>query len=273
MDENPDVANTALELDPDAAIERWCDPVLVEKLHRLREAGHDGMTFGAILGTERPEDRLEDPFCRVLDKLREQLHHKLCDGLLIGSGYVSGDPPGSPRSDVQPNRWSVLKLDFDNWSAEGTGITLNDLRIREPGPAPELLLSSPSDPPAETAEANDRKVISADEFVRQRLTLDTANLAAELDGRVFKLPSRPFQLLRLLAQRLHEGSPIVSAAEIHKAMFSEQTSHSRARGLVGELRPYLRATPASPDLIETRSNVGYALALEASEVSIKTKET
>jgi hypothetical protein len=97
-----------------------------------------------------------------------------------------------------------------------------------------------------------------------RLVLESATLTVRLDGREGKLPARPYQLLRLLARRLDAGRPIVSADEIYREIFSPGTAPAAVRDLVSELRRQLTKalgrSDATAKLIETRTNLGYALA-------------
>ena len=105
-----------------------------------------------------------------------------------------------------------------------------------------------------------------------RLIVHTAALIVQLDGKRAELPSRPFQLLLLLAQRLHDGQPIVSTADIHAAIFSPGTAPSTIRALVAELRRQLnqvfKKLNLGSVLIETRTNLGYAIGLSSKEVQI-----
>lgn len=109
-------------------------------------------------------------------------------------------------------------------------------------------------------------------MVSPRLVLTQATLTVRLDQREGKLPARPFQLLCLLAERLRDGTPVVSLADIHRAIFSPGTAEATVRSLISELRRQLVGRLGKSDitatLIETRSNLGYALALPAKTVRI-----
>lgn len=102
-----------------------------------------------------------------------------------------------------------------------------------------------------------------------RLRLHVTSLKVEVDGRVAQLPSRPFELLLLLARRAQAGRSIVSAADIHNHMFSVSTSSGRVRSLVKELRDLLATRLKVVDLIETRSNLGYTIALPSKEILLE----
>ena len=104
---------------------------------------------------------------------------------------------------------------------------------------------------------------------KARLVLYVAQKRIVFDGREASLQPRRFQLLHLLARRLRDDQPLVPAAEILTEMFGNTTEDSRARKLMGELRSDLRTQLKADDLIETRSGVGYCIALSAGEVSIR----
>ncbi len=207
------VNDAQLQLDPQSAIERWCNKELVAEARRLREIGSDGVTLAAIIGEETPSDRANDPLCRVLDQLSAELHPKLLDGVLIAAGYVSGDRPDAPRFDVEASRWSVLRIDFEHWRAEGSGIGLDDLRIREPSQTASTL-------PA------------------RGLTIKRQARSVEWNGTRIPLADQPFRLLQVLAEAAYNGlNTVLPNRRIEDALWGNYLPKSRpVRDVVRELR-------------------------------------
>jgi DNA-binding winged helix-turn-helix (wHTH) protein len=99
---------------------------------------------------------------------------------------------------------------------------------------------------------------------KHRLVLTPATRTVRLDGREAVMRTRPFQLLEILVRHHRRGVPIVAQHEVYRSLFSAETSETAVRGLVNELRQLLTTAfgkDAVAGLIETRTGLGYALAL------------
>ncbi len=256
-----DVATDRMELDPQSAIEQWCDQKLVAEERRLRERGHNGDTLAAIFGKETPSDRANDPLCWVLDQLRTELHYKLLDGELIGAGYLSGDLPETPRRDVQPNRWSVLRIDFENWSAEGSGIVLNDLRICQRDTDAGAKFQSASGLSGHPTPAGD---------ALPKLQITQSRCQVRVGERTCTVPNRAFRLLVILAQRLFAAEAPFGIRDIHQEFYSNEAPDRAPYELVRRLRQSLDSLSAGEGhrLIRTLHRSGIALGVDRSEVTL-----
>ena len=252
-----DAAIELVELDPQSAIEQWCDQELVAEERRLRESGYSGQTFASIVGKEDATERANDPLCRVVDQLRTELQYKLLDGDLLGAGYVSGDMPDQPRRDVQPNRWSVLRIDFENWSAEGSGIVLNDLRIRE-----RVDVGTTS---SNSAESGEQGLLP--ELATPVIRIIQSQYEVRAGSRRCLVPQRAFRLLLALAERVSGGRKPLSTSEIRNLFLSAPAPEAATYEIVKQLRHSLDKLGKGEGhrLIRTVHNTGFTLALEQNQ--------
>lgn len=99
---------------------------------------------------------------------------------------------------------------------------------------------------------------------RHRLVLTPATRTVRLDGREAYLPPRPFQLLRILVRQHRRGQPVVAPHDLHRELFSAETSPAAVGDLVAELRRQLAkafGAKAVSGLVENHTGHGYLLSL------------
>ena len=233
------------------AVEHWGDHQHVAELRRLGEMGYSEETeLAHVLRCQTKQDRLLDPFCNLIDRLREDLLDKLRAGSLVSTGFNPANQSDVPRRQIHFDLWRTLKPDFSDNSAQGGGLHIFDILVTTSEQAPELVFDQP------------------------RLVLSDNMKSVRYDSSSeIKLQPRTYQLLHLLASRAIARNPIVSANEIYRTIFAEGTSSNAVRDLVRELRRMLKpldaATLGARMLIETRNQQGYLLRLTADQVSIE----
>lgn len=101
---------------------------------------------------------------------------------------------------------------------------------------------------------------------RPRLVLDRRADRFMLDGQILELPSQPFELFKLLSERVIAGRPVVSHQDIAAATGRE------SRDIVRNLRDRLIRHGLSHDeahaLIRNVPPTGYELALAQAEIAV-----
>ena len=104
------------------------------------------------------------------------------------------------------------------------------------------------------------------------LVLTAATRAVRFGGKEASLPSRPFQLLHILARQHRRGKPTVSRHALHKEIFGNTTAEAAVRDLMAELRRKMKQAFGGggdvAQLIETKTTTGYAIALPPLSVAL-----
>ena len=232
------------------AAEHWGKRRQVAGLKRLRKMGYNEETeLGHVLGRQTKQDRLLDPYCNLVDRLRNALLDKLRAETLVAVGYHTGDRPDIPRCRIDSGHWRVLEPNFSENSARGGSLELFDILVT----TPEQTSPSTSIVPTLTLS-------------------DNAKTARTNHGQT-KLAPVQYKLLEFLVQRVQAGKPLVSQKEVLAFLYSADASPDNVRSQVFKLREKLRPlcgeNSGDQTLIETRPGLGYALRLSPDQVRIE----
>ena len=115
------------------AAEHWGKRRQVARLKRLRKLGYNEETeLGHVLGRQTKQDRLLDPYCNLVDCLRNALLDRLRAGTLVAEGFHTGDRPDIPRCRIDCGHWRVLQPNFSGNSACGGSLALFDILVTTP---------------------------------------------------------------------------------------------------------------------------------------------
>ena len=252
----------------------WGRKDLIVELRRQRRIGYNGHTLAAVLKRETEEDRLKDPFCRVLDMLRRDLAQMLCRGHVQAYAFVEGCDPRAEQTPIYKGLWRVLKPDFDKRTAEGAGIRLYDVVVCSPStehldqpvtPSEQATVDQTN--PTEQPELSPEMVNEPDPF-----TLSVRNRTLQQGARSVRLSQALFVLIKLLAERTAAGAGVILNQEIN-ALYSPDTAPGTVRSYISNLRKELeqaglRGADGS-ELIQNHHGLGYTLRLASTEVSVE----
>jgi DNA-binding winged helix-turn-helix (wHTH) protein len=109
--------------------------------------------------------------------------------------------------------------------------------------------------------------------IAPRLIVVCSQQSVTLDGTEIALPPRPFTVLLTLAEAASQGLPLVQRGDLQKRLYGNRAVDKRlVADAVRDLREKLasrgRRAKDKETLIETRSQVGYALAVPGEAIQI-----
>jgi len=234
------------------ALRAWGDPAEVAEMTRLENEGC-GWQESIVHRSEADSRKIER--CRELhERLETAQLARLREGSLIATGYDSRAAIDAPPTAVRADRWRVLTPNTEDSSAAGGGLSIFGILVSEAKSGDAAIgASSPQQPQA----------------VVRRLVLVGASQLAIIDGVEKHIPMQPFNLLKMLANAVLDGSVYVSLHDIETA-----NSGGSAADLVRKLRALLAADATKDEdrkaLIRTRrSPTKYYLALAAHELELR----
>jgi hypothetical protein len=231
---------------------------------------------------------LDDDDLRSFRIVRSALVHAIAK-------YSGFDAP----SEVVPAIWRLgatasgraVFIALDRSALAQPGV-LGALRTADPGAS--IVLIGPALPPAEqvrfreadvTLVTIDSALVDGERGViinpaalepapaKVRLVMKRISKTVELHGATIALPDQPFRLLWLLAERARSDRPFISSRDLEDQIYGSSVHRVTrpARDIVRELRGALKMQAPNPltrSLIQNNRNLGWRLALSASEISL-----
>ena len=98
--------------------------------HALRAQFEDLQKYDSpISSIDEPEDTPRRRFRRLQEQLEGNLLDHLREALLVASGYPEDAAADAKPTLIAPNRWSLLTPNFQNSSAQGSGLSLFGIRV------------------------------------------------------------------------------------------------------------------------------------------------
>jgi hypothetical protein len=112
------------------ALVLYVDRASAEELHDLAANGYDNAPVFMVPGGDGSADTNDYTnkvlrYRKLLDELSMSLLRMLRAGDLVAEGFSSAAAVDLPRLKIPPDRWSELKLDLRNATAEGDGMCRN----------------------------------------------------------------------------------------------------------------------------------------------------
>ncbi len=186
---------------------------------------------------------------------------KLLSGELKSWGYDTSVPLGQPILNIPADLWRILKPNTEDLSAELDGRKIVGIVV------------AGRDEALPTTENTKQLEAAGPVITKVRLLINVPSRAASLDGAPLQLTRRTFSVLLVLAEAAGSGLGPVPAAKIKQKLMSGQTSDRAVsdamRDLREQLAPALRSQQAPTEFIQTRTGLGYILALQSEEVVIE----
>jgi len=119
------------------ALVKWGDPDAAREMVELKEEYELPLLMVIPGDPPTPYQLKHRRYIELWEALTTELIRKLSIGELTGTCFVSPLSVNPQRQQISSELWELLKVDFDKSGAEGSGIKLIDIRIREADSASE----------------------------------------------------------------------------------------------------------------------------------------